>query len=281
VRFRAGELATAVTEARKAMWDVISEAPPSLKDIEDPEALLERTLSDALGIRTTSAGSVQPVVVVAVGDLDEEAALVLLEMTFSDMYRHAPLDRVELRPRLSERRATLPGKAQSQIGYAVPVPSSPIAWRMLLYILAHDYEGRLGKELIARRGLLYYLGTRHHTDGKTGWISITAGVSPDKLDETRTLFFGLLDALRENPPTEAEVEEAKRHLIGRRLTAPMSNEELTAAYAREWMEFGQLLTNDEWERGVRAIHRDQVLHIVPKFLAGVRGAVDVRGTSSP
>ncbi len=276
VRFRAGELSAAIMEARKAMWDVTSEPPPSLADIEDPEALLERTLSDSLGVRTIPGGSVQPVAVVAVGYLDEEETLRLLESTFSDMYRHAPLDKAELRARHSERRVQLPGKAQSQIGYAVPVPSSPLAWRMLLYTMAHDYEGRLGKELIARRGLLYYLGTRFHSDGRTGWLSIISGVNPGKLDETRALYFGLLDALREHPPTEAEVEEARQHLIGRRLTASMSNEEISAAYAREWIEHGRLLTDAEWEREVRAVTRDEVLAIVPAFLAGVRGTVDVR-----
>ena len=276
IPFRPGELGAALDRAGQAIRNVSSVPPPSLSDIEDPEELLQRMLSDALGVRTMPAGSVQPVVVAAVGDLDEEETLRLLESRFSDLPRKAPLPPAELSVRQAETWRPLLGKAQSQIGYAVPVPSSPIVWRMLLYILAHDYEGRLGKELIARRGLLYYLGTRYRTDGKTGYMSIVAGVNPDKLEETRTLFFGLLDALRENPPTEAEVEEAKRHLIGRRLTAPMSNEELTAAYAREWIEFGQLLTAEEWERGVRAIARDQVLHIVPKFLAGVRGAVDVR-----
>jgi predicted Zn-dependent peptidase len=215
--------------------------------------------------------------VVAVGDLDEDEALRLLETAFADLPRHAPLDRDELRVKQSERQVALPGKAQSQLGYAVPVPSSPLAWRMLLYILAHDYEGRLGKELIARRGLLYYLGTRYRTDGQTGWLSVISGVNPDKLDETSPLFFGLLDALRESPPTEAEVEEARQHLIGRRLTAPMSNEELSAAYAREWIERGRLLSEEEWEREVRAVTREEVLKIVPAFLAGVRGGVDVRG----
>jgi len=277
IRFRPGELGAALAQAGQAIWNVSSVAPPSLSDIEDPEELLQRILSDALGVRTVPAGAVMPVVVVAVGDLDEEEALRLLESTYSALPRRAPLDRAKLSVRQTERRAVLPGKAQSQIGYTVPVTSSPLAWRMLLYILAHDYEGRLGKELIARRGLLYYLGTRYRTDGRTGWLSIVAGVNPDKLDETRALFFDLLDALREHLPTEAEVEEARQHLIGRRLTAPMSNDEISGAYAREWIERGRLLTEEEWEREVRAVTREEVLAIVPAFLAGVRGVVDVRG----
>ncbi len=279
VRFRAGELAQAVAEIRKAMDTAVTE-PPTASD--DPELLLDRALRDALGaVPTATSPSPQtPVVIVAVGDLDEEASLRLLEQSFSTLPNRHPLAPLALQVQQSPIQLALPGRAQSQIGYAVPVPpaspESSIAWRMLLYLAAHDYEGRLGKELIARRGLLYYIGTAWHTDGRTSWLALTAGVNPDRLDETATLFFGLLDAFRDHPPTEAEVEEARQHLIGRRLTAPMSNEELTAAYAQEQIEQGRLLTNAEWEREVRAVRRDDLLKILPAFLAGVRVVVDVR-----
>ena len=282
-RFRTGELAEAAAELRRAL-DSAEPAPPP-EESEDPETRLDHALQDALNVGAGLAPAREgvnpsptsvPVVIVAVGDLDEDEALHLLEAVFAGLPAPRPLSPLDLRVRQSEVRVALPDKAQSQIGYAVPVTSSPLAWRMLLYIVAHDYEGRLGKELIARRGLLYYLGTRYRSDGRTGWLSILAGVNPDKLDETRALFFDLLDALRENPPTDAEVEEARQHLIGRRLTAPMSNEEISAAYSREWIERGRLLTEEEWEREVRAVTREQVLAIVPAFLAGVRGVVDVR-----
>jgi predicted Zn-dependent peptidase len=273
-RFRSGELAEAAADLRQAL-DSAGPAPPP-EEIEDPEARLDQALRDALVNPSPTLKPAVPAVVVAVGDLNEDETLRLLETAFSSLPPLRPLPPLDLHVRQREVRVALPGKAQSQIGYAVPVTSSPLAWRMLLYILAHDYEGRLGKELIARRGLLYYLGTRYRSDGRTGWLSIISGVNPDKLDETSGLFFGLLDALREHPPTEAEVEEARQHLIGRRLTAPMSNEEISAACAREWIERGRLLTDAEWEREVRRVTRDEVLRIIPDFLDGVRGTVDVR-----
>jgi len=266
-----------VAEIRRALHAASPDPPPATEEIDDPELRLDRALRDALGIAPTAQGEATPVTVVAVGDLDETDALHLLETSFSDLPRRRPLPPVDLRVKTAELRVGLPGKAQSQIGYAVPAsPSSALAWRMLLYLAAHDYEGRLGKELIARRGLLYYIGTAWHCDGRSAWISLTSGVNPDKLDETAALFFGLLQAFRDHPPTEAEVEEARQHLIGRRLTAPMSNEEISAAYAREWIERGRLLTDEEWDREVRAVSREDLLRIVPGFLAGIRAAVDVR-----
>jgi predicted Zn-dependent peptidase len=277
VRFRAGELAQAATEIRTALG---TGKPIPQEESEDPELRLDRALRDALGIVPTS-GSPTPVAIVAVGDLDEDEALRLLETVFAGLPHRQQLPVMALQVKQPDVRISLPGKAQSQIGYAVPAStSSALAWRMLLYLAAHDYEGRLGKELIARRGLLYYIGTGWHSDGRSAWLSLTAGVNPYRFDETSALFFGLLDAFRDQPPTEAEVEEARQHLIGRRLTAPMSNEEVSAAYAREWIERGRLLTDQEWERAVRRVTREDILRIIPGFLGGVSAGVDVR-TEAP
>jgi zinc protease len=273
LRFQSGELVQAIAKMRKALE---TGTPVPREEIEDPELRLDQAMRDALGTVPTFASST-PVAVVAVGDLDEDEALRLLETAFKGLPRRQPLPIQVLQVKQSEVKIALPGKAQSQIGYAVPAsPGAALAWRMLLYLAAHDYEGRLGKELIARRGLLYYIGTDWHSDGRTAWVSLTAGVNPDRLDETSALFFGMLDAFRDRPPTEAEVEEARQYLIGRRLTAPMSAEEISAAYAREQIERGRLLTDEEWAEMVRKVAREDLLKIVPAFLTGVRGVVDVR-----
>jgi predicted Zn-dependent peptidase len=172
----------------------------------------------------------------------------------------------------------LPGLAQAQLGYAVPAAGTSAreadAWRILLYTMSHGYEGRLGKELIGHLGLLYYIDSRYDSDGRTGWISLVTGVNPDQLAATRDRFAELLGRLRQDPPTAAEIEEAKQSLIGRRITAPMSDAEITAAYAREWIEQGRLLTDAEFAQRVRAVTREQVLALVPRFLAGGRVVVE-------
>jgi predicted Zn-dependent peptidase len=115
-----------------------------------------------------------------------------------------------------EKTVRIPGKAQSQFGYAVPAPapSEPgsYAYRILLYIMTHAYEGRLGHELINQRGLIYYIGNSYNSDGTASWISITMGVDPENLKACRGIFDELMQNLRKNPPTESG-REAKQHLI--------------------------------------------------------------------
>jgi predicted Zn-dependent peptidase len=280
IRFRAGELAQAVETARKALETAKPAPPLAAAGIEDPEARLRLALRDLLGAAPAPPlMPLTPAVVVAVGDLDEDEALELLAKAFGKLPARQPLPQAKLRVQKSAETISLPGMAQSEIGYAVPAPaptsSDALAWRLLLYIMSHGYEGRLGKDLIARRGLLYYLDSRYDSDGRNAWISLVTGVNPDKLEAARARFAELMDHLRREPPAAAEVEEARQHLIGRRATSPMSDEEISAAYAREWIEEGKLLDDAEFARRVRAVTRDQVLALVPRFLAGATAVVDV------
>jgi zinc protease len=282
IPFRAGELAQAVEQARQAL-ESAKPAPPSGTVPDDPEARLRLALRDLLGIAPTPpppSQAITPVVIAAVGDLDEAAALRLLETAFGKLPAPKPLPPVTITLQTAKPAAavSLPGLAQAQLGYAVPAAGTSTpeadAWRILLYIMSHGYEGRLGKELIAHLGLLYSIDSRYDSDGKAGWISLATGVNPDKLVATRERLADLLGRLRTDPPTAAEIEEAKQHLIGRRLTAPRSNEEITAAYAREWIEQGRLLTDEEFAKRVRAVTREQVLALVPRFLAGATAVLE-------
>lgn len=280
-RFRAGDLASAVAEVRQALSTAAFEPAPETSSIEDPAARLDATLRDLLGASSflVQSGPPTPLVIAVAGDLDETEAIRLLEKAFGDLpAKTSPPARAL---RVMQRRETvrLPGKAQSQIGYAVPAPppSDPAAdaWRILLYVMSHDYEGRLGKDLIARRGLLYYVDSRYQSDGKTAWISMAAGVDPDNLEAARQRFTELMEGLRTEPPSAAEIEEAKEHLLGRRITAPMSNEEITAFHARDWIEHGRLFSEEEHERRLRAVTRDAVLAVIDQFLDGASVVVDV------
>ena len=281
VRFRAGGLAQAAAEARQVLAAATTEPVRETSTIEDPEARLNATLRDLLGaVSPVPPGPRTPVVIVAAGDLNEAEAIRLLEQAFADLPAQPAVPAPPLRVAKRQEIVHLPGNAQSQIGYAAPAPplSDPAAdaWRILLYVMSHDYEGRLGKDLIARRGLLYYIDSRYRSDGRTAWISMTAGVDPENLDAARKRIAELMKALRTEPPTVIEIAEAKDHLLGRRITAPMSNEEISAFYARDWIEHGRLLSVED-ERRLRGVTRDDVLAVIDPFLAGVNVIVDVEG----
>ncbi|HSE43574.1 MAG TPA: insulinase family protein, partial [Acidobacteriota bacterium] len=276
-KFLKKDLATVIPEMRKVFDGSFPTVDPDPGNQDDPEFRLNSTLEEMLALKKRS-GKNTPTVIVLVGDIDEENALTMLANAFSDL-------KYALRPQksnfnITEREKTIriPGKAQSQLGYAVPAasPSDPsvYAWKMLRYIMSHDYEGRLGIELIAKQGLLYGFSSGYTSDGDKGWVYITTGVNPDKLSAVKQRFQEIMRGLVSNPPSSAEIAEAKNHLIGRRKTAYQSNQEISGFLATEWIENGKVLSQEEFEHRINSVSEQAVRNIVPSFLAGVTAIID-------
>jgi hypothetical protein len=266
-----------VSEAKKAISSGLKSAAPDPAFLDDPEYRLNAALQEQLGIVESGAKN-GPVLVAVVGDVNEKNAVDLLKKAFSDVPAGGRPSPAPFHPVSGTKTVRMPARPQSQFGYAVAAPApndrQSYAYRLLLYIMTHTYEGRLGTELIGKRGLIYAISSRYNSNGPSAWISITTGVNPDKLAALTSGFREILSQLQTDPPTEAELSEAKEHLIGRRLTANQSNEELSGFYAQEWIEQGRLLTFAEFEKQVRSITLQDIFKIIPQFLNGSTVIVD-------
>ncbi len=278
-RFRPAELETTLTEARAALLTATPAPPVSPAEVDDPMARLALAFDEVLAV---TAPVVKPgvSVVALVGDLQPAEAVPLLENAFGDQTPvTAALPAPKPGPR--ERQIDLAvAVAQAALGYVVPAPppSHPdwFAWRTLLYVLSHGYEGRLGVEAISRRGLVYYIDAEYLSDGTSGRVSLAIGVDPAKLDAMHALMSETIQDLAVAPPTGGEVEEAKSHLLGRRLTAAQSNEEVSAELIEDWVGHGGLLSDEDFAEAVNAVSLRDLERVVPAFLAGttivVKGA---------
>ncbi len=250
-RFRPRALATTLHKARAAVDGAVRSAKPRDEPSADPETRLEQTFAAIMahGARR-HVPSLAPVAIVVSGDVDVGETFALLDDTFGDLeppdYAIAagkPFERQDVDIELGAP------VAQAQLGYIVPAPGAREegfwAARLLLYIVSHGYEGRLGKEAISRRGLAYYIDSRYRSDGVNGWITLAVGVDPDRLADLKALMLAELQRLEDEPPTAAEIAEAKAHLVGRALSAAQSNAELADALSRSWLLHGELLTEPE------------------------------------
>ena len=279
-KLEASELQETLKSARSILTTARPlESLPATESIQSPEARLSAELDDLLGVASLPS-ALGAAAVALVGDLDKDRALELLEEELGELAvvsipTGPPLSLVE-QSRVVELEFPV---AQAQLGYVVPAPppSDPRswAWRALLYVLSHGYEGRLGKEAISRQGLVYYIDSSYDSNGTGARVALRIGVDPEKLASMRSLMVGMLQGLRSNPPTEAEVTEAKRYLLGRRQSAAQSNEEISAAILEEWIGEGKLLSEPEFAALVQGVTREAVLEIIPSFVSG--GIVEVRG----
>lgn len=241
----------------------------------DPERRMQQEFASILGLDVPAVPEHPvPSLIVVAGDIDAQTAQRLLESSFGKL---DPPKQVSVRRnpiRHGERTVNLGlPVAQARLGYivAAPAPDDPDydAYRLLLYIVSHGYEGRLGKEAISRRGLAYYIDARYHSFGGPGWITLDAGVDPGKLEQLKRVLDEEFRRLETHPPTPAELEEAKNHLLGRAVSAAQSNEELAGALARDWLWYGEIPSVDSLRRRLRHTDLDGVRRVTPAFTDGL------------
>jgi predicted Zn-dependent peptidase len=253
---------------------------PAVAD-RDPEGRLQAHFRDLLALAGGEpAGSGRPLLFVVSGDFDPERVQAMLEKEFGPTAPGPVPVPQPLNPttRLEVESVLASPVAQERLGYVVraPGPADAAAWWMTLYVLTHGYEGRLGKEAISRRGLVYYIDSEYRTNGRDGWITLDIGVDPAKLPQMRNLLRAELERLQREPPSPAEIDEARSHLLGRFVSAAQGNGEIADRLAREWLWFGQPLDYETLEAALADVTREDIHALLPAFVSGT--IVSVRGT---
>jgi len=246
----------------------------------DPSARLEQLI--LARINAARDGTPRPVALFVSGSVDPQVAGRAAEKQIGNiaagaLVRDAPPGSSSTATTVREQ-IDLP-LSQGAIGYVVEGPKAgtreALAWRMLLYVLTHDYSGRLGRSAISDKGLVYYIGSAQRSDGARTWATLSIGVDPDKADAMETELRHQLRALLTAPPTEAEMDAARRHLLGRDKSAAQSTQELAAKLARQFVEFGKPISHTELRDRLAAVSEADILAAARAFGRGTLIRVDV------
>jgi predicted Zn-dependent peptidase len=252
---------------------------------KDPATRLQQLIAAQMDPPTSKAP--KPLAVIVSGNIEPENVIDILERQLGDAAPGKLGDpsppAPSVPPKIVHERIPTP-LSQGAIGYVVegPPPGTreALVWRMLLYVLIHDYSGRLGRSAISDKGIVYHIYSSLRTDGLRSWATLSTGVDPDKADaleaELRTHLAGLV----RNPPSAAEVEAARSHLLGRDLTAAQSNEELAAKLARVFVETGGLRSHEQLRALLQTITPADLADAAQSFASGTIVRVDV-GAPAP
>lgn len=271
---RAPQIADAILQARDALMSLRQVSAAEQPKSSDPATRMEQTFTGLMQAdRFSPDARAVPALITVVGDVDVKTVLEQLETSFGPLsYAKATATRAPVFSSETMTLATGMPVAQAQLGYIAAAPgprdSRSDAWRLLLYILSHDYEGRLGKKAISDAGLAYYIGSEYRSDGTNAWISLSTGVDAKKIAPLSNLLHAELEGLASDPPTDNEISEAKNHRLGRLKSAAQSNSELASEIATLWLWYGELLTVDSLRERLAMISRQDILAEVASFSSG-------------
>lgn len=272
----ASDLATLVDSAVAASKQNVADTEPRS---DDPAVRLEQLISAQMGSGITAPPS--PLAIIVSGKIDPARSFDILDAKLG----HAAPGKLataarsgSVGPKLIRQQIAKP-LAQGAIGYVVEGPSpgtrEALAWRILLYVLTHDYSGRLGWAAISDKGLVYHIYSSLRTDGRRTWATLSTGVDPDKADAMEAELRAQLAKLVSEQLTAAEVNAARNHLLGRDLTAAQSNEELAAKLAREFVETGGLRSHEQLRALLQTITPADLANAAQAFVRGTIVRVDV------
>jgi len=244
----------------------------------DPERRLEQIIAAQIGNRPPAPPL--PLAVVVSGDVDPTTVFAALESKLGSVAPGKPAATASAGGRRGVLREHISKPlAQGGIGYIVegPPPGSrqALAWRMLLYVLTHDYSGRLGRSAITEKGLVYHIYSATRTDGLRSWATISTGVDPGKSDAMEAELQAQLARLATQPPTAEELAAARRHLLGRDLTAAQSNDELADKLVYEFVETGGLRSHEQLREMLQTVTPADIALAAQAFARGTIIRVDV------
>ena len=202
-------------------------------------------------------------VLLVVGKFDEAGTLALIVKKFGSIPRPA---RVLQQPYTSEpiqdgeRTVTLRRVGDVQMlmaGYHIPAGSHPdfAAIDLLTQILADTPAGRLHKTLVESKKASQVFGYNFQLHDP-GVSLLGAEVrQEDSIEEARATFLKTIEAITQEPPTEKEVERARRQLL-KNIDLTLNDVNRVGLSLSEWVAMG------DWR--LFFLHRDRIKKVTPE-----------------
>ncbi len=206
------------------------------------------------------------------GDVDPDDAAARVSTRLSELEPgvfDAPCPPEEPAPREIRRAELRKDRAQAHLvmGFrGLTVADEDRHALELVSQLLGGQGGRLFLELRDRRSLAYAVNAANVEGVAPGWFATYIATAPEKLDAAQQGLLEMLEALVQEPPPEAELERARRHLIG----------SFAIEGQRNAFHASQVALNDLYGLGpdadrlyperIRAVGREDVLRVARRII---------------
>src|SRR4051794_39277085 len=140
-------------------------------------------------------------------------------------------------------------------------PAERAALNVYSTLLGGSMGSRLFDEIREQRGLAYSVYAIDHSYNDVPILQLSAGLDSGKCIEAYTRMREIVDDLRENGPSEEEVERARAYAAGRRVLAFENTNAVARHAAQQTVVFGQDIDPDKAIAALDEVTYEQVVEV--------------------
>jgi predicted Zn-dependent peptidase len=212
------------------------------------------------------------VVISVAGNTSPDKVSALAQKLFGNGRRPEAPAVTPVKGRLPARRVLSESRPTSQANLALGMPALPrgdpdrYVLQLLNSLLGRGMSSRLFKEVRERRGLAYSVSSSVSRHKDTGVFAVTAGVSPEKLDEAVTVILAELGKVTQDPVPQAELVKARDYTVGSfrlSLETPMA---LAQRAGEQLLTLGTIEPIDTVVENIQSVSADDILRIARRVL---------------
>lgn len=223
------------------------------------------------------------VVISVAGNTSPDKVTALAQSHFGNGRRPAAPTVAPVKGDLPVLRVVSDSRPISQANLSLAMPALPrddpdrYVLQVLNSLLGRGMSSRLFKEVRERRGLAYSVSSSVSRHKDTGVFAVTAGVSPEKLDEAVTVIQDELAKAAQEPAPEGELTKARDYTVGGfrlSLETPMA---LAQRAGEQLLTLGTIEPIDTVVEKIGAVSADDILRVAQRILVPERTVLAVVG----
>ncbi len=221
--------------------------------------------------------------IVAAGNLDHGKLRRRIRRSFGPMEAGSGSGRATPKPRPAASLVRHRKNELEQMHLLMGLPGFPEGFerRYAMYVLNALLGGTMSSRLFQRireeRGLAYSVYSAVNGFADTGFLVISAATNPKSSAEVVSLVVEELRDLRDQGPTESELDVAREHLKGSLMLSLESTSSRMSNLARQEIYHGRQLSLEETLGGVGAVTREQVHGLARELIGSNRMALTAVG----
>lgn len=223
------------------------------------------------------------VIVSVAGNTSHEAVVGLVERHFGNGRAAAAPPVISIDGRLPARRAIGESRPIVQANLALGLPAlsrrdpDRYALMVLNSVLGRGMSSRLFKEVREHRGLAYSVGSAVSRHSDTGMLAVSAGVSPENVEEAVRVILDELEKLRQEAVGGEELTKARDYTVGSfrlSLETPMA---LGQRAGESLLTLGEIEPIESVVEKLRAVDAADLMRVAQRVLDRRRVALSVVG----